>query len=80
MKVIVRGSYLGNITRTIRDRESGEIRLLNYVRLLVDNDVVDIYIPGNSSYDGHKIMDEVILNADVRVRDNRLLFRLVPEV
>lgn len=77
MKVSLVGNYLGSITRSIKDKESGEIRLLNYIRLLVGSDVVDIYIPPSVPfYDGHKVMDEIVLNVDVRAKDNKLMFRL----
>jgi len=75
MKVTVMGSYLGHVVKTIKDKETGEVKLLNYLRLLVDNDVVDIYLRDGFKEDGYKVMDEIVVEADVRARDNRLLFR-----
>jgi len=75
MKVTLTGSYLGHVTKTIKDRDTGEMRLLNYLRLLVDNDVVDVYLRDGFKDDGYKVMDNIIIEADVRAKDNRLLFR-----
>jgi len=75
MKVTVTGSYLGHVVKTIKDKETGEIRILNYLRLLVDNDVVDIYLRDNFKEDGYNVMDQIVIEADVRAKDNKLLFR-----
>jgi len=75
VKVTLVGSYLGHVTKTVKDKVTGEIRLLNYLRLLVDNDVVDVYLRDGFKEDGYNVMDQIVIEADVRAKDNKLLFR-----
>ncbi len=69
------GSYIGRVTKTFKDKVTGDVKILNYLRLLVGDDIVDVYLSDGFRDDSYKVMDDITIDVDVRARDNKLLFR-----